>query len=107
LKENLTFLSKLLNTDKMKNICFVVIMAILSFQNTDAQLLKNAKKFINSNAGGLTEKDAADGIKEALVNGTGNSVKVVSALNGYWGNPEIKIPFPPEDGIETSYNRYG
>ena len=80
----------------MRKIFFLLIMAVLSFQNTDAQLLKNAKKFINSNAGGLTEKDAADGIKEALVNGTGNSVKVVSALNGYWGNPEIKIPFPPE-----------
>ena len=65
-------------------------------QNIDAQFLKNAKKLINSNSKGLTEKDAADGIKEALVNGTGESVKLVSVANGYWGNPEIKIPFPPE-----------
>ena len=78
----------------MRNIFFIVIMAILSFQNTDAQLLKNAKKFINSNAGGLTEKDAAAGIKEALEKGTGESVNFVSKLDGYFGNPEIKIPFP-------------
>ena len=80
----------------MKKVYVVVFLAILSLQNTDAQFLKNAKKFINSNSKGLTEKDAVDGIKEALVKGTGESVKLVSIVNGYWGNPEIKIPFPPE-----------
>lgn len=65
-------------------------------QYLDAQLLKDAKKLLNSKNKGLTEKDAADGIREALVNGTGESVRQVSVLNGYWGNPEIKIPFPPE-----------
>lgn len=80
----------------MKKIYFLVFIAILSMQNIDAQFLKDAKKFINSNSKGLTEKDAADGIKEALVNGTSESVKLVSLVDGYWGNPEIKIPFPSE-----------
>jgi hypothetical protein len=80
----------------MKKIYFLLIIAFLSSQFTDAQFLKNAKKLINSNTKGLTEKDAADGIKEALVNGTGESVKLVSVVNGYWANPEIKIPFPAE-----------
>jgi hypothetical protein len=80
----------------MKKISILLLVAILSIQFADAQLFKNAKKFLNSNTKGLSEKDAADGIKEALINGTGNSVNVVSVLNGYWGNPEIKIPFPQE-----------
>jgi hypothetical protein len=80
----------------MKKIYLLVFVAFLSIQYADAQLLKDAKKILNTKKGGLTEKDAADGIKEALVNGTGNSVKLVSALDGYWGNAEIKIPFPPE-----------
>ena len=80
----------------MKKIYLLVIVAILCLQNMDAQFLKDAKKLLNSKSKGLTEKDAADGIKEALVNGTGESVKTVSVLNGYWGNPEIKIPFPAE-----------
>jgi hypothetical protein len=80
----------------MKKIYFILIIALLSIQYTDAQFLKNAKKLLNSNTKGLTEKDAADGIKEALVNGTGESVKLVSVVNGYWGNPEIKIQFPAE-----------
>jgi hypothetical protein len=82
----------------MKKIIFLVFIAVIGFQSADAQILKNAKKLLNTTAaaGGFTEKDAADAIKEALVNGTGESVKFVSALNGYLGNPEIRIPFPPE-----------
>jgi hypothetical protein len=80
----------------MKKIYLLVFIAILIVQNIDAQLLKNAKKLINSGSKGLTEKDAAEGIKEALVNGTSESVKLVSIVDGYWGNPEIKIPFPSE-----------
>lgn len=80
----------------MKKVYFLVLISIIGIQNTDAQLLKNAQKLIGSGGKGLTEKDAADGIKEALVNGTGESVKLVSIVDGYWGNPEIKIPFPSE-----------
>jgi len=80
----------------MKKVYFLVFIAIVGIQSTDAQLLKNAQKLISSGGKGLTEKDAADGIKEALVNGTGESVKLVSIVDGYWGNPEIKIPFPSE-----------
>jgi hypothetical protein len=80
----------------MKKICFLLIITFLSIQYTDAQFLKDAKKLLNSKTKGLTEKDAADAIKEALVNGTGESVKLVSVVNGYWANPEIKILFPPE-----------
>ena len=80
----------------MKKIYFIALIVILCIQQTDAQFFKDAKKLLNSKSKGLTEKDAADGIKEALINGTGESVKLVSVLNGYWGNPEIKIPFPSE-----------
>ncbi len=80
----------------MKRTFLVALIFILGISRMDAQFLKDAKKFLNSRSKGLTEKDAADGIREALVNGTGESVKLVSVVNGYWGNPEIKIPFPPE-----------
>jgi len=77
-------------------------------QNMDAQILKDAKKLLNPGSKGLTEKDAADGIKEALINGTSESVKLVSILDGYWGNPEIKIPFPPEaKEMETKLRTIG
>ena len=80
----------------MKKICSFLFLAVLLIQNTDAQLLKEAKKLINSGGKSLTEKDAIDGIREALINGTSESVKLVSLVDGYLGNPEIKIPFPSE-----------
>jgi hypothetical protein len=78
----------------MKKTCFLTFIVFLCFQTADAQFFKDAKKLLNPKNKGLTEKDAADGIREALVNGTGQSVKLVSVLDGYWGNPEIRIPFP-------------
>ena len=82
----------------MKKLVVIAILIsglLLSF-NSNAQFLKDAKKFVEKKTGGLSEKDAADGIREALVKGTGESVKLVSNVDGYFGNPEIKIPFPQE-----------
>ena len=82
----------------MKNlsvICSILFLGLGHIQ-LQAQFLKEAQKLINQNKSGLTEKDAADGIKEALTKGTEQSVKIVSNANGYFGNPEIKIPFPKE-----------
>ena len=64
---------------------------------TNAQFLKKVSKAINSSStGSFTEGEAADAIKEALIKGTGKSIDIVSVIDGYFGNPEIKIPFPPE-----------
>jgi hypothetical protein len=63
---------------------------------SSAQFIKEAKKIVSGSNKSLSEKDAADGIKEALVKGTSESVKVVSKTDGYFRNPQIKIPFPPE-----------
>jgi hypothetical protein len=110
LARNLTDKYVTLNNNHMKKIIFLILLGIIGFQGADAQILKNAKKMLNTAtaAGGFTEKDAADAIKEALVNGTGESVKFVSALNGYLGNPEIRIPFPQEaKDVETKLRAIG
>jgi len=91
----------------MKTIYLVIIFTVLSAQYSEAQFYKDFKKLLPKPKG-ITEKDAADAIKEALVNGTGESVKIVSVINGYWENPEIKIPFPPEAvEVETKLRALG
>jgi hypothetical protein len=82
----------------MKNNQVFLTLIFLSFISlgSRSQFIQDAVKIVNQGKGGLTEKDAVDGIKEALVKGTGESVSFVSKLNGYFSNPEIKIPFPPE-----------
>jgi hypothetical protein len=93
----------------MKKLTLLLVLAFtIGVFETNAQLFKDAKKMLNQKASGLSEKDAADGIKEALVKGTGEGVKFVSKLDGYFGNPEIKIPFPPDAKvIETKLRSVG
>ncbi|HPE97012.1 MAG: DUF4197 domain-containing protein [Chitinophagales bacterium] len=48
---------------------------------------------------GLTEAEVVEGLKEALNVGTDTAVAQGSSLNGFFLNPEIKIPFPEEVSI--------
>lgn len=43
-----------------------------------------------------TEQEVISGLKEALVKGITEGAGKASAVNGFLGNPKIKIPFPPE-----------
>jgi Protein of unknown function (DUF4197) len=79
--------------NKTQFLLIAIFVYILSF-GSQAQFLQDAMKIVDQSKGGLTEKDAVDGIKEALVKGTGESVALVSKIDGYFSNPEIKIPFP-------------
>jgi len=40
--------------------------------------------------------EIGNGLKEALQQGTAKSADQLSAVNGFFGNPAIKIPFPPQ-----------
>ncbi len=51
---------------------------------------------------GLTEDEVIDGLKETLKVGTNNSVEESNRFDGYFGNPDIKIPWP-EDAM-GAYN---
>ncbi len=49
-----------------------------------------------STTGALTEADVISGLKEALTVGARNSAGKLSALNGYYNDPSVKIPLPEE-----------
>ncbi len=82
----------------MKNRSILILTILLTISiSSEAQFLKDLKKKVQSpSSKGLTEADAAQGIREALIKGTSTGVETVSKLDGYFKNPEIKIPFPPE-----------
>ena len=42
----------------------------------------------------LDSETAASGLKEALHVGTAKAVDLLGATDGYWGNPEVRIPVP-------------
>lgn len=86
----------------------VIILILMTSFDAFSQYPVEIKQILDPGKAGLTEKDAVAGIREALVKGTGESVKVVSKVDGYFANPAIRIPFPPEaKEIETKLRAVG
>lgn len=50
----------------------------------------------NSNSGNISQAEAITGIKQALNNGLQNSIKTLSASNGFYGDALVKILMPQE-----------
>lgn len=44
----------------------------------------------------LTTTEVGEGLKEALINGISKGSDQLSAVDGYFKNPQLKIPFPPD-----------
>lgn len=62
---------------------------------------KDAKKILktestSSTAKPLSNEEIIEGLKEALNVGTKNSTAKASAVDGFYKNPKLFIPFPPE-----------
>jgi Protein of unknown function (DUF4197) len=58
-----------------------------------SDFLKDLKATV-TNDEGLTNSEIVDGLKQALSVGTQKAVTYVSKTDGYFGNPQIKIPLP-------------
>jgi hypothetical protein len=81
--------------EQMKKI-FLLAWVFVSCTTTQInQAISDANKMLGSEQP-LTTAEVGDGLKEALIKGISNGSDLVSQLDGYFKNPEIKIPFPPE-----------
>lgn len=80
----------------MKHFATILICLFAMSCTAEAQLLKKAKGLIGGDKGAFTAEEAANGLKEALIQGTSKGVDLLSIADGYLKNPEIKIPFPEE-----------
>ena len=94
----------------MKKILIVVtvMLAVLTCtaQNTNVNnIVGGASNLVNS---ALSKDDVSKGLKEALTVGTNNSVGIATKTDGFFKNPMIKIPFPPESkAMETKLRKMG
>jgi predicted S18 family serine protease len=80
-----------------------VFSAAASFAQID---LKKLKDKVTGDK--LSTKDVASGLKEALTKGVSRGSDEVSKEGGYFKNPEIKIPFPPEvKQVESTLRKMG
>ena len=77
-------------------ILIVVAMSPATSQISDKlkDLAKEVEKVVTKD--GLSSDEVAAGLKEALVNGVEKGTAQASEVNGFYKNPEIKIPFPED-----------
>ena len=76
---------------------FILIAVILSACSSAQinQTLGDLGK-VGTSGQALTTQEVAEGLKEALIKGISDGSDQLSALDGYFKNPQIKIPFPPD-----------
>lgn len=80
-----------------------LFVSTAAFAQIDLKKLKN--KVIGSKP---STEEVASGLKEALAKGTSKGTDEVSKADGYFKNPEIKIPFPPEvQQVESTLRKMG
>jgi hypothetical protein len=91
----------------MKKIILPLIALIVITNGCDSQTLKKALKTSKTTADKivktktpaekpLSNEEVIGGLKEALTVGTNNSGAMASKVDGYYKNPALFIPFPPE-----------
>ena len=81
----------------MKKIAFAWL--ILLSGCTSAQVSKtisDVNKVLTEDQQAPSTNEVGEGLKEALIKGISNGSDLASQLDGYFKNPRIKIPFPPE-----------
>jgi len=74
----------------------LVILPIVACSQIDFnKISKQVKSTVNGKKP-LTNDEIIGGLKEALTVGSNNAAASASKVDGYFKNPVIKIPFPPE-----------
>ncbi|WP_435355045.1 DUF4197 domain-containing protein [Emticicia sp. SJ17W-69] len=97
----------------MKQILSIsLIISILTFQSCAGQKINLGKVLggiiDQTQSGALTNDDVVMGLKEALKVGINKGADSASKMNGYYLNPKIKIPFPPEvQRVENALRKVG
>jgi len=80
----------------MNKIIILVLVGCMACTTAQInQAISDANKAVNGEKP-LTTAEVGEGLKEALINGISKGSDLVSQMDGYFKNPEIKIPLPPD-----------
>jgi Protein of unknown function (DUF4197) len=92
----------------MRKIKWILVLLLTGCTSAQInQALDNVNKTLGSEKP-LTTNEVAEGLKEALVKGISTGSDLVSVTDGFFKNPEIKIPFPPDvKKVEDAVRKIG
>ncbi len=80
----------------MKYISITFLLVLSACTSTQITQALNEVSKATTTEKALTTAEVGQGLKEALINGISKGADRVSQADGYFKNPEIKIPFPPD-----------
>jgi hypothetical protein len=81
----------------MRKIQWILVLCLTACTTAQInQTIGEVNKAMGSGEQPLTTAEVGEGLKEALINGISKGSDLVSITDGYFKNPEIKIPFPPD-----------
>lgn len=81
---------------KIKN--YILLFAFMVIFSSCAELMQIAQETAGGNRP-ISQTEIVGGLKEALIVGTNNSVKVLGVADGYYKDEAVKILLPPEANI--------
>ena len=92
----------------MKKLLIPALVLLLGCTSQQiSQTINSAGKVFTTEAP-LTEGEVGSGLKEALINGTSKGSDQASKVDGFYKNPLLKIPFPPNvQKVETKLRQMG
>lgn len=77
-----------------KFLPLMLLLLLWSPDFSEARQLTSALNKLENKAPKLTEEEIVNGLKEALHNGISKGTGQASSKDGFFNNPNIKIPFP-------------
>ncbi len=97
----------------MRKVVYLVAAIVVGNNFSTVAQMPNLKKGLEKVATakpstGLSEEEVGRGLKEALNNGIEKGVSQLSKADGYFKDPQIKIPMPEEaKGVEEKLRKIG
>ena len=80
----------------MKKLISIILGSTLLFACAEMSQVLEDVNGMSGTTPALTNNEVINGLKEALTVGTNNSTGLLSKMDGYYKNPALFIPFPPE-----------
>lgn len=91
-----------------KLILAIVLFSFFNICEVNAQIFKGAKDIFKTTKSTISQEEAGEGLKQALLKGINQGVEQVTQVDGYFKNPQIKIPFPTDaQKVETKLRAMG
>lgn len=80
----------------MKKVLFLIPCLFIALTLSSFDSINPVLKPVTAQPGIPSSLEIGNGLKQALLQGTGKSTNMLSAVNGYFGNAAVKILFPPQ-----------